>query len=85
MALAGPEVDDQLEPRRLFDRDVGRFGPTQQRGELPAQHIPKELDDARPVPDQAALFRPFGPLVHGRQAERRNPVQNDRAVVEEES
>ena len=50
--------------RAALDRQVRRFGAAQQRGELPAHYIPIELDDARPVSDEAALFRPFGPLVH---------------------
>src|SRR5262245_62979782 len=82
--LGSPQIDDQLEPRRLLDRQIGRLGAAQQRGELPAHYVAIELKDAGPIANEATLLRPFRPLIHGRQLQCRSAVQNDLSVVEEE-
>src|SRR5262249_36061007 len=45
--LRGAKIDDQLEPRRLLDRQVGWLGAAQQRRELSAHYVAIELKDAR--------------------------------------
>src|SRR5215472_7711321 len=44
---------DQLEPRRLLDRQIGRLDAAQQLGELPAQDVSVQLNDQRSVSDEA--------------------------------
>src|SRR2546428_12162510 len=52
--LRGLEIDDQLEPRRLLDRQIRRLDAAQQLGELPAHDVSVQLNDQRPVADETA-------------------------------
>src|SRR5438093_10950620 len=81
--LRGLEIDDQLEPRRLLDRQIRRLDAAQQLGELPAHDVSVQLNDQRSISDEAALLRHFRPLVHGGQAQGRNAVEYEGATVVE--
>jgi hypothetical protein len=52
----GFQIEDRLEPARLFDRNIGRACPAQYLDELTAQQA-KQVGEARPMAGQATLFR----------------------------
>src|SRR5262249_46173186 len=63
--LRGLQVDRQLEPRRLLDRDVTDLLAAKDFGQL-ARQLPEHLGDARTIADQSTLLGELRRLVHGR-------------------
>src|SRR5262249_53925939 len=54
-SLGGVEIDYQLEPRRLLDRQIGRFGARQNLRDI-ARREPRILDQVGSVARQRAPF-----------------------------
>src|SRR5258708_1295037 len=54
--FCGFQIDDKLEPARLFNRNIGRACPAQYLDELPTQQM-IQISEARPIADQTTLFR----------------------------
>src|SRR5260370_42348037 len=84
LRLGRLQVDDQLEPGWLLDGDVDRFGAAQKADQLAALDLSIELNDARPIADQATFARHFRPLVDGGHTERRQSFEDNRPIVVEE-
>src|SRR5213076_476318 len=61
----GLEIDDQLEPGRLLDRQIGRLGPLEDPTGVNAD-LAIGSRDARPLADQAAELDELTPLVYRR-------------------
>ena len=59
--LYGPEVDDQLEFRRLQDRQIGRLGALENPASVDAA-LPIRIRNARAVADQTATDGKFAKL-----------------------
>src|ERR1700730_3059295 len=54
--FCGFQIDDKLEPARLFNRKIGRACPAQYLDELPTQQM-IQISEARPIADQTTLLR----------------------------
>src|SRR6266516_1449992 len=63
--LRGLQIDRQLEPSRLLDRDVTDLLAAKDFGQLPRQ-LPEHLGDARTIADQSTLLVELRRLIHGR-------------------
>ena len=63
--MGGLEVDDQLEPRRLLNRQISRLGPLEDPSGVNPDLAPKARL-ARPIADQAAKLGEVAPLVDRR-------------------
>src|ERR1700730_13003260 len=60
--LGGLEVDDQLECRRLLDRQIGRLLPLEHSSGINAG-LPNQAGDARSIADQAAARGQVAPRI----------------------
>src|SRR6202158_256197 len=78
--LCSLEIDDELEPTRLFNRNGGRVCAAQYFDKLTTQQT-TNLGETRPIADQATFFRHLRPLVHCRQTQFVGAL-NDHAPIE---
>src|SRR6516164_629247 len=70
------EIDDQLEPGRLFHRKIAGLCAAQELGELPAHGVSPQGNNQRPIADQPALLCHLRPLVHrSRSARARSKIK----------
>src|SRR5258705_8741339 len=65
--LGGLEVDDELEPARALDRQIGRARALHNAVDVPGR-LPKQLRQIRPIAEQAAGFGKLGLDARRRQA-----------------
>ncbi len=63
--LRGLEVDDQLEPRRLLDRQISRLGAFEDLSGVNAG-LAKDSGKARSIADQTAGSREFAQVIDRR-------------------
>src|SRR5215831_16304267 len=81
--LCGVEIDNQLEPRRLLDRQIARLGALE---DLPGVNADLAIDtgDAGPIADQAAGRSKLTPLIDRRHGTTRRQRHELLAPAEEE-
>src|SRR5437868_2342779 len=80
--LSGLEVNHKLERGGLLDRQIGRLRAAEYFGDHTGA-LTKNVNDARTIAEQAALFGRFGPLIDRRQAQFRGTLDDDAAVEEQ--
>jgi hypothetical protein len=71
--LGGLEIDHQLEPGGLLDRNVGGLGAAQHLDQL-ARTLTTEVGKARAITSEGALFGIFRPLENAWQTQRRDAL-----------
>jgi hypothetical protein len=74
----------KIEPGRLFDRHLCRFGAAQDSADLSSDYVPIDLNNARPVTQETIHFGHFRPLIYCWHLKRRDVLKDDLSIVEEE-